>query len=74
MKVYTVSKGERCEGGDVEGVFTSLRKAFDLVGHIQSQNSWVTWKETDKYTWEGGSLYIVVIAFDTDTGLEIPWD
>ena len=34
MKVYTVSKGERCEGGNVEGVFTSLRKAFDLVGHI----------------------------------------
>ena len=35
MKVYTVSKGERCEGG---------------------------------------GMYIVVTAFDTNTGLEIPWD
>ena len=42
MKVYTVLEGERCEGGTVEGVFTSLRKAFDLVGHIQSQNSCIT--------------------------------
>lgn len=73
MKVYAVVHGEKHQGGEIERIFSSRKKALTFIlDDLQLQYTYIQWHEIHPDYWEGYGLFIGLQAFDTSTGMYIP--
>ena len=73
MKVYAVVRGEKHQGGEIERIFTSRKKALDFIfDYLMLQETYIQWYEQQPDYWEGCGDFIELQAFDTTTGKYIP--
>ena len=73
MKVYAVVRGEKHQGGEIERIFSSRKKALTFIlDDLQMQDTRIQWHKIQPDYWEGYGLFIELQAFDTSTGLQIP--
>jgi hypothetical protein len=69
MKVYVVERGERYEGGQAVGVYStfSKAKAAALNQDTAFEDGWI---EADTHYWKNGCDYVTVIEFEVDAEQE----
>ena len=79
MKVYAVVRGEKHQGGEIERIFPSYKKALDYtLNDLILRNPSVSWFQEHPSYWTSSSYwtsfgdFIEIQAFDTSTGLQIP--
>ena len=73
MKVYAVVRGEKHQGGEIERIFSSRKKALTyILDDLQLQDTCIQWHEIQPDYWEDYGLFIKLQAFNTSTGMYIP--